>query len=188
LYNTSNLAIKEIQEVPVQSDSQVTVGTDNIVKLDLSRFDSRDMVQEAIRMEEAEKPVKEKPIQKTKLSLSSVAYCIAFAVLALGLLIYNLNLTVLTDQVATKKDELTELQSKESLLRTEYEKRLDLRSIEAYAVDKLGMVKTERGQVEYLEIKAPETIARIVPEEQHNLSYYFANLVKSFNAVLKNLD
>ena len=51
MYNTSNLAIKEIQEVPVQSDSQVTVGTDNIVKLDLSRFDSRDMVQEAIRME-----------------------------------------------------------------------------------------------------------------------------------------
>jgi len=147
------------------------------------------MVQEAIRQEEAEKTVKPAVKAAPKmLSLSSILYCLAFAGLALLLLFNYLDLTVLTDEVADRQNELTELQSQESLLRTEYEKRLDLRSIEEYAVNTLGMVKTERGQVEYIEIKAPELITMIQPQEEETLSYYIANLVKSFNAVLKNLD
>ena len=191
LVNTSNLAMKNTNDAVAEQVSETyTASADNtVIRLDLSRFDSREMVQEAVRQSDAEKTVKvEKKPEKRMLSVSSILYCLAFAGLALLLLFNYLDLTVLTDKVADKQNELVELQNRESILRTEYEKRLDLRSIEEYAVNTLGMVKTERGQIEYLEIKAPETISMIVPEEQKNLSYYFANLAQSFNAVLKNLD
>ncbi len=184
---TSNLAMNRIDNT-AEVQEPVTTGVDNIVRLDLSRFDTRDMVQEAIRQEEAEKPVKVVEAPRKRLFLSSLLYCFAFAALALVLLLNNLDLTVLTDQVADKKETLAELKSQESILRTEYDKRFNLSSVEDYAVNTLGMVKIERSQVEYIEIKAPETIQMIEPEEQENFSYYIANLVKSFNAVLKNLD
>ncbi len=184
--NTSNLAVN-IKE-KTTSDGK-TVATDNIVKLDLSRFDSRDTVREAIRHENEAKGMKPRAVSLPKrISLSAVLYCLAFTALALVLLFSYLDLTVLTDQVADKQAELMELQSRESILRTEYDKRLDLSSIEEYAVNNLSMVKLERSQLEYIEIKAPEMITMISPNENEKLSYYFANLTKSFNAVLKNLD
>ncbi len=182
---TSNLAV-EINEKEL-SDGQA-VATDNIVRLDLSRFDRRETVRQARRLEREESAKPEAVKMPKRFSLSAVLYGLAFTALALILLFSYLEVTVLTDQVADKRAELAELQSRESILRTEYDKRLDLNSIEEYAVNNLNMVKVERSQLEYIEIKAPESIQMISPNENEKLSYYIANLTKSFNAVLKNID
>ncbi len=161
------------------------------VAYDLSRFDRRRVVREAVELErqeaqELKKPVRA-PMPKARISYMTIlSYC-AVAAIAIAMLMSYVGLLELTDQTSTKKEELEVLQNENIRLNAEMEKRYSLGDIEAYATNTLGMVKADRSQVEYIELDSPDTITMMTPEENGNLAYSLSGFVKSLNAALSNL-
>lgn len=161
------------------------------VAYDLSKFDRRSVVREAIELERLEEQAQKKPVRtpmpKAKISYMTIlSYC-AVAAMAAVMLMSFVGLLELTDQTATKKEELEVLQNENIRLNAEMEKRYSLGDIEAYATNTLGMVKADRNQLEYIELDSPDTIRMITPEENDNVAYNLSGFVKSLNAALSNL-
>lgn len=161
------------------------------VAYDLSRFDRRRVVREAVEQERLEAQEMRKPVHapmpKAKISYMTILSYIAAAAMAAVMLMSFVNLLELTDMTATKKKELEVLQNENIRLNAEMEKRYSLGDIESYATNTLGMVKADRSQVEYIELDSPDTIRMMTPEDNDNKAYSVSGLVKSLNAALANL-
>jgi len=161
------------------------------VAYDLSRFDRRRIVREAVELERLEEQEMKKPVRapmpKAKISYMTILSYIAVSAIAAVMLMSFVNLLELTDQTAKKKEELVVLQNENIRLNAEMEKRYSLGDIESYATNTLGMIKADRSQVEYIELDSPDTITMMSPADNDNKAHSISGLVKSLNAALANL-
>ena len=81
-----------------------------------------------------------------------VLVCALVMVLLLG----YVQLTMVSNQVVTLKNQLTTLQEEHVALVTEYEKTFDLATIKA-AAEEAGMSKPTSGQVQYIDLSGSDT-------------------------------
>ncbi|MBQ3878720.1 MAG: hypothetical protein II727_00310 [Oscillospiraceae bacterium] len=133
---------------------------------DLSRFDNREEVRRAVRAAQQEEarttgaPEEELP-PRSRVSFGTLLIFVLFAVVASILINCYVRQNELSVELAHLKTEYTNEQVRNQDLQTRFDQRYVLSDIEDYAVNKLGMVKFETNQIEYIEIETPETITRV---------------------------
>ena len=93
---------------------------------------------------------------KTRPSPLLVGGIVLVCALVMVLLLGYVQLTVVSNDVVTIKDQLTTLQEEHVALVTEYEKTFDLATIKA-AAEEAGMSKPTSGQVQYIDLSGSDT-------------------------------
>ena len=104
---------------------------------------------------ETEKKIVPKKASKAKaggLSMNVVVAFIAFALAMVSILYCYAQLTETSANVNTLKSQVSSAQEAEKRLMMEIEKKNDLKSIEEYARDKMGMVPIQSYQIEYIKV------------------------------------
>ena len=93
---------------------------------------------------------------KTRPSPLLVGGIVLVCALVMVLLLGYVQLTMVSNQVVTLKDQLTTLQEEHVALVTEYEKTFDLATIKA-AAEEAGMSKPTSGQIQYIDLSGSDT-------------------------------
>ena len=93
---------------------------------------------------------------KTRPSPLLVGGIVLVCALVMVLLLGYVQLTMVSNQVVTLKDQLTTLQEEHVALVTEYEKTFDLATVKAVA-EEAGMSKPTSGQVQYIDLSGSDT-------------------------------
>ncbi len=177
--------LKEYEKY-VDVDHPATGGN---VAYDLSRFDNRARVREAVLEAPQERSVatRREPAPRERLSVSVILMYGLIAALAALLISNYMTLTILTDDLSTLTGTYEELKNEEIILQNQYDQRYILNDIETYAVNTLGMVKLESNMMEYIELSSPDTITVIDPYEDGKVSGFFNNLVERIKEFLEFL-
>lgn len=132
---------------------------------DLSRFDPRPRVRQAA----LEQPMpqtgtlpgsavreRERTRAAARPAMRLQVHTVVLFAAALSLLlmiVYSyMQLSSLNSEQGAMEKELSALQKQENLLRKQYESAMDLRKIERFATEELGMVKPEASQIVYLNL------------------------------------
>ena len=159
------------------------------VAYDLSRFDSRESVQEAVQDAAAERrpAPKAEAAPRAKLSFGTLMMYLLIAGMAALLISNYMRLTIMADEASGLTRELDNLRNEEVILQKQYEERYTLSEIETYAVEQLGMVKLESSMREYIELSNPDTISIIDPYEEHQVSGLFNRLADKLRDILSFL-
>lgn len=183
--STTRVGIPDANAVPSDDRAPDDHKSRASVGYDLSRFDQRETVRDARLSEARNVPKrKRKTAARAKFSALTLMLCVVTALLSVALIFSYVELTVTSDKLDDLNNIYTDLKNTGVLLKTQYESRYDLTVIEEYAQSKLGMVKLERSQIEYVEIASPDTITRVSPEKTSRFGYILSSFAKSFNAVL----
>lgn len=106
-------------------------------------------------------------------------------VVALYILVCQMQMTKLTADVTSQTKLLDELAAESVLLSSKQAYELDMSEIESYAVKNLGMVKMDNSQIEYIELTNPDNIT--VSSAGMSLDTLFSGLARSFSAVVEYL-
>ena len=93
---------------------------------------------------------------KTRPSPLLVGGIVLVCALVMVLLLGYVQLTMVSNQVVTLKDQLATLQEEHVALVTEYEKTFDLATVKA-AAEEAGMSKPTSGQVQYIDLSGSDT-------------------------------
>ena len=93
---------------------------------------------------------------KTRPSPLLVGGIVLVCALVMVLLLGYVQLTMVSNQVVTLKNQLTTLQEEHVALVTEYEKTFDLATIKA-AAEEPGMSKPTSGQIQYIDLSGSDT-------------------------------
>ena len=93
---------------------------------------------------------------KTRPSPLLVGGIVLVCALVMVLLLGYVQLTMVSNQVVTIKDQLATLEEEHVSLVTEYEKTFDLATIKA-AAEEAGMSKPTSGQVQYIDLSGSDT-------------------------------
>ena len=117
--------------------------------------------------------------------LAMVAVCVLAVVLSVSTVVYHVQMTTLRDTVDQKKEQLAQLDSEYISLKAKKENAIDLSYVEEYAENKLGLVKMDRSQEEYLELQKTDQVE--VNEASSGVDKLVSSFVKSFNAILSFL-
>ena len=165
------------------------LATGGNVAYDLSRFDNRARVREAVLEAPEEQRVsrKREASPREKLSLGVIFLYALIAGLAALLISNYMTLTILTDDLSTLTGDLEDLKNEEIILQKQYDQRYILNDIETYAVNNLGMVKLESNMMEYVELSNPDTITVIDPYEDSKVSGFFEKLSERLKELLEFL-
>ena len=89
----------------------------------------------------------------------------------------------LTAQVSTQTEALDELAAENVSLSSKQMNSMDMTQVEEYAVNRLGMVKMDNSQIEYVELTNPDTVT--VAQSGVSLDALFSGLARSFSAALE---
>ena len=117
----------------------------------------------------------------------SVFACIAvLAVVSVYILFCQMQLTELNTEVSKANTKLDELTAENVSLTTKQVNSLDMNQVEEYATDKLGMVKLDNSQIEYVTLTNPDTVT--VAESGLSLDTLFAGLARSFSAIVEYIS
>lgn len=159
------------------------------VAYDLSRFDTRESVQEAVQDAATERrpAPRQEAAPRARLSLGTLLMYAMIAGMAALLISSYMRLTIMTDKLSGLTRELETLQNEEVILQKQYEERYTLSEIETYAVEQLGMVKLETSMMEYIELSTPDTISVIDPYEDNQVSGLFSRLADKVRDLLSFL-
>lgn len=118
------------------------------------------------------------------LSFPRVMSAICVACFCVALLYSNMNLTRLTKEIGEQEKVLEQAKSEYVSLKSKQGQTLSLSYIESYAQEKLGMVKMDPSQIEYVDMTKPEVTE---VSDTTKLGDAVANLMKGFTAVLEYL-
>ncbi len=115
-----------------------------------------------------EKQVQKKPVKKAKakkraISSGVVASIAVIAVTAVFILYCQMRLTQLTAEINEKNAALEDLIAQNVSLSSKQAYEMDVGEIEEYASKKLGMVKMDSGQIEYIELTNPDELTVAAP-------------------------
>ncbi len=128
------------------------------VAYDYARFDRRRTVREAVRNEA---PVRRDSARAKKEAGSLLPGALAFIMVvtvSIVILFNYMTVTELVDKEAELKVEYEQLKSEENYLVAQQKKLQNLNYIEEYAQKKLNMVKLDKDQIEYIDIKNPDRV------------------------------
>lgn len=117
--------------------------------------------------------------------LALVSGGLVMIVLAVSTVFYSVHKTTLSDEVEQKKTQLAQLNSEYVSLKSRKENSVDLSYVEDYAENKLGLVKMDRSQEEYLELQKTDQVE--VNEASSGVDKLVSSFVQSFNAILSFL-
>ncbi len=151
----------QAEEIKIEYAPRATYGS---VAYDLNAipaYDEPELDGAPVR-EKAKSHAKAKNVQG--LSLVGMMSFAAAAVLAVFILLANLQLTVVSSEASELQSQLEELQNQERMLRIRYESAIDLNEIDQYATSVLGMVKANETQIN-LENAAGEDRAEILIDD-----------------------
>ena len=111
--------------------------------------------------------------------------CVVFA--ALLVIVFNyMKVTELTRQNADLKAQLEELESDGNALDAKKEQIFNLTYVEDRAKNALGMMKSDKSQLEYVDLSEGDSVE--IPEEETQYPAFLRGLIKSFNAVVEYLN
>lgn len=110
--------------------------------------------------------------------------CAVFSVLCVILFNY-MRVTELTSQNAKIKVELAQLQSDENALNAKKEQIFNLSYVEDRAKNALGMVKTDKSQIRYMDLSQADSV--VLKEGKATTPAFITGLFKTFNAVVEYL-
>ena len=146
---------------------------------DLSRFDSREGVREAVeeaRREQLEYDDGPQLRPRSRISFSTILIFLLFAALASLLVSCYVRKNAMLVELSSLKSQYSTELSRNSDLQTKYDQRYVLKDVEEYAVNTLGMVKYDSNQIEYIEIDTPETITRVEDQEEGTAKGFLTRL------------
>jgi len=130
-----------------------------------------------------QKPSKVKPKVKTKKQIKSKVFLgvIAFGV-ALTIVYRFTAVNKLNTEVIALKNELEEINIVNSQLKVNAEKNINYDEIEKYAIQNLGMQKSQAYQIEYINIDKEDIVNNTVTNENKNkLKEVILSMVEFFN-------
>ena len=117
----------------------------------------------------------------------SLPVCIGIVgIAAVYILFCQMQLTQLTAQVSTQNDTLDELTAENVSLSSKKINSMDMAQVEEYATTKLGMVKLDNSQIEYVELTNPDTVT--VAHSEASLDKLLARQAHSFSALLDYIN
>ena len=106
---------------------------------------------------------------------------------ALLVIVFNyMKVTELTRQNADLKAQLEELESDGNALDAKKEQIFNLTYVEDRAKNALGMMKSDKSQLEYVDLSEGDSVE--IPEEETQYPAFLRGLIKSFNAVVEYLN
>lgn len=129
-----------------------------------------------------------KKTNKTKKKyFSPFTLCAAIACVILTAFVMNgyISLNELTLQASKKKKDLDALNSENSVLALQIDRKNSLGNIEQIATEQLGMVKLESFQIHTVNLAGDDSVKIIAEEKDNNL---FDGVVASFNILLEYLN
>lgn len=150
----------------MQSSAMNKIEYSDTVAYDLSRFDKRKRVREALEQE----PVADaRPIARpyeraqaaaktaihTGIPALTIVSLIAVAFLMFTVVLNYMNLYEVTMQISEKSAEYAALKSEEAILQVQSEQQLNVRRMEELASE-LGMSRPSNDQIIYLDLSAPD--------------------------------
>ena len=113
-----------------------------------------------------------------------VMLCVGvMAVAAVYILYCQMQLTQLSAQVSVQDQTLDKLTAENVSLSSKQMSSMDMAQVEEYASQKLGMVKMDSAQIEYVELTNPDTVT--VAESAISFDKLFAGLARSFSAIVE---
>ena len=156
---------------------------------DLSRFDSREGVKQAVeeaRREQLEYEYDDEPQlrPRSRISFSTILIFMLFAALASLLVSCYVRKNAMLVELSSLKNQYSTELSRNGDLQTKYDQRYVLKDVEEYAVNTLGMVKYDSNQIEYIEIDTPETITRVEDQEEGTAKGFLTRLQELAKRVL----
>lgn len=108
---------------------------------------------------------------------------LAVVVLLVMMLLAQIQLVNVSNASAALESQISELKTEQGRLVAEYETVFNLKSVEEYAVDVLGMQEPDESQISYLTNVSPDDKAVIIPKDSTSvLSLGFEDLVASVKA------
>ena len=147
------------------------------------RFEERLPVKQVRQLREAPAPRRRK---KARIHPSVFACIAVLAVVSVYILFCQMQLTELNTEVSKANTKLDELTAENVSLTTKQVNSLDMDQVEEYATDKLGMVKLDNSQIEYVTLTNPDTVT--VAESGLSLDTLFAGLARSFSAIVEYIS
>jgi cell division protein FtsB len=133
-----------------------------------------------------EKAVRAKPVQNTKVHPMVLVKGVAVALLIFSALfavmLSNVRLASLNDQISAAQTQLQNQKGEQVRLNMELESRMSLQNVENYAVNKLGLQKTDQFQVQYVHISDQDKV-EVTPKGGN----IFTNLIGRISEYLQEL-
>ena len=123
--------------------------------------------------------------KKKKFSPSTALLSLICVVLACFALYNIISLNELTLDISDTKDELEQLQSDNSVLAIQIERKNSLENIEEIATEQLGMVKLESYQIHSVNLVEDDSIEVVTAEKDRG---FFDGIVASFNILVEYLN
>lgn len=125
--------------------------------------------------------------------IGKIACACTVFLLLYAILLGNIKVNELNEESLKTKKQIEQLQSDEKKLSVELERKTDLRQIENIAVNQLGMVKLEKSQVTYVDLKNPdkvEIIGKSTDTEQQNKDSrgLINSIVKTLSVIVEYLN
>ena len=107
--------------------------------------------------------------------------------LAVMVLMSYIQLTVLSGQTVALKNELSQLQTQNVSLTTQYERMFDLATVKA-AAEEAGMTKPSNSQICYVDLSGGDTAVVYQQSEPNAMGKALASLHHGFYAVMEYFD
>lgn len=126
----------------------------------------------------------QKPEKKIKLSAVKVILgaVVCFALLA-AVILSNVQQLQLTNEIASKQKEYTDLQSENVRMQTELAGKASNKNVQEYAENVLGMHVLNPSQVEYIQIQTADVVE--IPEEEQSIFVKIKNAFDNFVAYMR---
>ena len=134
------------------------------IAYDLSRFDKRKRVRDALEQEPIAIPraiasqqgntkaaVRTQAESKTTISLSTVLCFVIAAVLMFCIVLNYMRLNELTIEISSLQSEISELKSEAAILKVRNEQSLNVKQLEELAL-KMGMTRPSKDQITYIDL------------------------------------
>ena len=125
--------------------------------------------------------------ERQHLSIFAVAGFAAVAALAVLVLMSYIQLTALSSETVRLKNDLSQLQTQNVSLTTQYERMFDLATVKE-AAEKVGMTKPSNSQICYVDLSGGDTAVVYRQEEPNALGKALTSVHHGFYAVMEYFD
>ena len=128
--------------------------------------------------------MKNKPSKKIHITLGGVLCGLIVVALSLGMIFNYLSLNEVSAKLCAANKKYDTLVGEEKALSFEVEKQVNFTNIDKLATERLGMVKLQPHQVQYVTLTEADTMT---VKENGNENALVSNLVASFNILVEYL-
>lgn len=155
------------------------------VAYDFSRFAPEEVPEEE-RQEQKEVEVRKvKSPSKSKYTVSKrvvkpasvvkwVFICIFIMLSLASIMIGNIRITQLNDKITSAQKTLDTAKSEQVYLNSQLESRMSMTKVEDYAINKLGLVKIQPYQIQYVHLKNTDNVE--ITDNAADVENFFKNL------------